>query len=1336
MFLTLTEPPGTLKNLIGFNDSNTIDDKNESTEEEFDIDSHVEDDFPCEPVDPNCIDVAIIANTSPTDLDSLSRQWKYNFSRRPTWYDAGMALHQIIRGKAVGFRAPLYSRIFIQHSLFRAGCFVQRRAWFIIVTLMTLFSFCCFGLRYVNVETDIVKLWVSEGGRLNEELKFLTTLQNRSRDTYILDESYLLRNFERDNSDPRLGLIPEDDAPMASYQVLIQTADPKSREHNVLSRIDLLKHVNLLKEITQMRIFKFGRHWRLEDICFKPGSLDISNSSIAHALKPTLERLVPCVWISPIDCFFEGAKPLGPSPPIKLKNIPFGPLLNMLLSDMPDEATWANLNPEQIIQQVAGTFDLGTINNFFLRSGIGTGYLQRTCIDPLDPDCPKTAPNFYNSCEAISHLEQSLLNQNSTLSEFLSPFTTAKDSEMNLHQPTSALDILGALFFNQRLNENKTEKGLSSRSTCDKYRTPFLRWMASEWDKAKQQFPSNFLPTSPNYGLLMKNGCNGIAKNVMNWPAEMILGGIRQIGNKVEADALQSVILVATPTDVFRRFKDSNIFSGINSTLSSKDWSPLTARDIIQDWARAFTDKIYNHDLNKNGHRVVHSLASNSISDMLAEFCDFNYAIILVGYLLMLVYALYSQCRFDGCCSLGVESAVGLALAGVLTVTLSSVAGLGVSILISSLNNIFAFCAGTILPIPALRSFCAQTAILLSVNLVGIFLIYPAFIALDLKRRKAGRRDLAFLAYYCLCMDESVGTVQHYQHQNNDNNGVTHQELINAKSDYECASPPYLPAELDKTVNSCKHPEVVYTQPKLNNVHQFERTRKRRQKKSYRMYTLQGFLHIVYIPLLKYTTFKIGVLLSAFGLFLLSLYGISHSTIGLELSDILPENSAPADFLKTRDRYFSFYPMSIVLHGEQIDFPARQHQIDLLRNEIGYSRFVVKLADGEPSERYWLQLFRDWLIGMQQRLDNAKIQFGDLNSANLTSSMIGNPDLQIAFSLACSYGENYDCDRVNFVRLIDESGTINSDGFYNYLYGWHEYEQMFYAVSQASFYPRLKKLRQGTPGNMKYRYFIPPAPKPLFSRIPFYLSGLHDTPTIMQMIHDIRSISENYTRMGLGAISPPGILFSCFYCYNLALSVLRYNVCFNFNYYSLLFFSLIIFNPWAAGIVTLVVLSMTVELAGFMGLAHVKLNPISAVTLITAVGIGVEFTAHVVLAFLTSLGTRHERMEECLKHMFVPVIHGGMSTLLGIVMLAFSQFDFVFKYFFVVMTALVIIGMLNGLALLPVLLSIIGPPCEIKPVGDGAVNRLRCLSVNDKPRLKQLTTTKFYLPSNLSTFHH
>lgn len=129
--------------------------------------------------------------------------------------------------------------------------------------------------------------------------------------------------------------------------------------------------------------------------------------------------------------------------------------------------------------------------------------------------------------------------------------------------------------------------------------------------------------------------------------------------------------------------------------------------------------------------------------------------------------------------------------------------------------------------------------------------------------------------------------------------------------------------------------------------------------------------------------------------------------------------------------------------------------------------------------------------------------------------------------------------------------------------------------------------------------------------------------------------------------------------------------------------------------VAVVVVSMTVELGGFMGLFGVKMNPISAVTLITAVGIGVEFTAHVVLAFLTSLGTREERMHACLEHMFIPVVHGVLSTLLGILMLAFSEFDFVFKYFFVVMSALILLGMFNGLAMLPVMLSLVGPPCEV-----------------------------------------
>lgn len=146
---------------------------------------------------------------------------------------------------------------------------------------------------------------------------------------------------------------------------------------------------------------------------------------------------------------------------------------------------------------------------------------------------------------------------------------------------------------------------------------------------------------------------------------------------------------------------------------------------------------------------------------------------------------------------------------------------------------------------------------------------------------------------------------------------------------------------------------------------------------------------------------------------------------------------------------------------------------------------------------------------------------------------------------------------------------------------------------------------------------------------------------------------------------------------------------------------------------------LVVELAGVMGLAGLKLNPVSSVSLITAVGIGVEFTVHVSLSFLTTLGSRNKRMASTLDHMFIPVLHGGLSTLLGVIMLAFSEFEFIvrfenlwffcvlwrrvlfllflllLRYFFVVMSALIVLGLLNGLILLPVLLSVIGSPSEV-----------------------------------------
>eukprot|EP00096_Caligus_rogercresseyi_P007392 TRINITY_DN2523_c0_g3_i5.p1 TRINITY_DN2523_c0_g3~~TRINITY_DN2523_c0_g3_i5.p1 ORF type:complete len:378 (+),score=102.59 TRINITY_DN2523_c0_g3_i5:148-1281(+) len=144
--------------------------------------------------------------------------------------------------------------------------------------------------------------------------------------------------------------------------------------------------------------------------------------------------------------------------------------------------------------------------------------------------------------------------------------------------------------------------------------------------------------------------------------------------------------------------------------------------------------------------------------------------------------------------------------------------------------------------------------------------------------------------------------------------------------------------------------------------------------------------------------------------------------------------------------------------------------------------------------------------------------------------------------------------------------------------------------------------------------------------------------------------------------------------------------------------SLVFASPWLGTVVVVVLTTILVQLIGAMGLLlGVHFSAVPAVVLILAVGIGVEFTLHICIGFVTSVGSKNRRIVLSLKHMFTPVFHGAISTFLGIVMLAFSDFDFVFRYFFLVLSSLILLGLFNGLVFLPVLLLMFGPPGEIVP---------------------------------------
>lgn len=80
--------------------------------------------------------------------------------------------------------------------------------------------------------------------------------------------------------------------------------------------------------------------------------------------------------------------------------------------------------------------------------------------------------------------------------------------------------------------------------------------MAANPSKWSDFLPEDDLPVYPDYGRSMSGGCLGFGKNIMKWPEDLIIGGVkRDNGQLVKAEALQSVFLVAGAGDVFNRIR-------------------------------------------------------------------------------------------------------------------------------------------------------------------------------------------------------------------------------------------------------------------------------------------------------------------------------------------------------------------------------------------------------------------------------------------------------------------------------------------------------------------------------------------------------------------------------------------------------------------------------------------------------------------------------------------------------------------------------------------------------------------------------------------------------------
>lgn len=98
----------------------------------------------------------------------------------------------------------------------------------------------------------------------------------------------------------------------------------------------------------------------------------------------------------------------------------------------------------------------------------------------------------------------------------------------------------------------------------------------------------------------------------------------------------------------------------------------------------------------------------------------------------------------------------------------------------------------------------------------------------------------------------------------------------------------------------------------------------------------------------------------------------------------------------------------------------------------------------------------------------------------------------------------------------------------------------------------------------------------------------------------------------------------------------------------------------------------------FILILKIEINAISVVNLVTCLGLAVEFVAHIVIKFRTSIGKRWERVQEAMTTMGASVFVGIACTkFIGVAVLGFAPSTLFKLYYFRMYILMVLLGTFN-----------------------------------------------------------
>lgn len=200
---------------------------------------------------------------------------------------------------------------------------------------------------------------------------------------------------------------------------------------------------------------------------------------------------------------------------------------------------------------------------------------------------------------------------------------------------------------------------------------------------------------------------------------------------------------------------------------------------------------------------------------------------------------------------------------------------------------------------------------------------------------------------------------------------------------------------------------------------------------------------------------------------------------------------------------------------------------------------------------------------------------------------------------------------VHNARLVNDNGIINEETFYNLLTAWVSNDILAYGASQANIRPQP---RHWTHVAKDFDLQIVKSSPIIYAQMPLFAGYLYDTPVITRFISTVRGICDQFDEHGLPSY-PSGIPFVYWEQYQ---DLHQYScVVMVFAFLFLFLISgLFLCNVRAALITLLMSLILVVQTLGFMGFVDIKFSAIPVVLLVSTVGTGVSFSAHLCLVSL------------------------------------------------------------------------------------------------------------------------